>query len=103
MTWFNLKHTWTATATTPNQVLSLDFSPDLGRMVTSSAASQLKVWNINVRYHLNEDPKCLLSAGMALPPGQAYSRLAWGPGVWACWAVLVCGAEGSWSISCAHG
>lgn len=62
-----------------SRVLSLDFSPDLTKMVTASADSQLKTWNINVRYHMNEDAKVLTSAFMALPNGQAYARLAWGP------------------------
>ena len=44
------------------------------------AALTLQIWNINVRYHMSEDPKILLSTFMAVPPGQVYTRLAWGPG-----------------------
>lgn len=38
-----------------------------------------QVWNINVRYHMDEDPKVLLTTGLSLPPGQCYRRIAWGP------------------------
>lgn len=61
------------------KVLCLDFSPDLKKMVTVSEDGTLKVWDINVRYALREDPKELLSAGLALVPNQFYSRVAWGP------------------------
>lgn len=52
----------------------------------------MKVWNINVRYHMDEDPKVLLSAGLPLMPGKCYQHLAWGPdgliaGGWVGWAV----------------
>lgn len=40
-----------------SQVFCLDFSPDLTKMVTASGDGLLKVWNINVRYHMDEDPK----------------------------------------------
>lgn len=39
------------------QVFCLDFSPDLTKAVTASGDGLLKVWNINVRYHMDEDPK----------------------------------------------
>ena len=41
----------------PPQVFCLAFSPSLDRVVTASADGLLKVWNINVRYALSEDPK----------------------------------------------
>jgi WD40 repeat protein len=91
-----------------SKVLALDFAPDGKRVVTASAdgeppaciarcglpaaraptprpppprrAGTLIVFNIDVRYKQQEDPKKLLTAGLALPRGQCYSRLAWGPG-----------------------
>ncbi|KAL4432387.1 hypothetical protein ABPG77_001686 [Micractinium sp. CCAP 211/92] len=62
-----------------SKIFCLDFSPDLTRMVTASGDGLLKVWNINVRYHMDEDPKVLLTTGLSLPPGQCYKRVAWGP------------------------
>ena len=32
-----------------------------------------------MRYHMDEDPKVLLTTGLSLPPGQCYRRIAWGP------------------------
>jgi WD40 repeat protein len=43
-------------------------------------AGTLIIWNIDVRYKQQEDPKKLTTAGLPLPRGQCYSRLAWGPG-----------------------
>ena len=40
-----------------SKVYCLDFSPDLSKVVTASGDGLLKVWNINVRYHMDEDPK----------------------------------------------
>ena len=40
-----------------SKVHCLDFSPDLSKAVTASGDGLLKVWNINVRYHMDEDPK----------------------------------------------
>ena len=79
----------------------------------------MKVWNINVRYHMDEDPKILLSTGLALPPGKCYSLLAWGPDgyiagatSWGFWLGFqdpggsflkqthVCGAEGACGSDC---
>lgn len=62
-----------------SKVFCVAFSPDLTKMVTASGDGLLKVWNINVRYHMDEDPKCILSTGLSLLPGKCYSRLAWGP------------------------
>lgn len=62
-----------------SKVYCLDFSPNLTQMVTASGDGLLKIWNINVRYHMDEDPKLLLSTGLSLLPGKCYSRLAWGP------------------------
>jgi WD40 repeat protein len=43
-----------------SQVLAVSFSPDSRRAVTVSKDGTLRVWNIDVRYHLAEDPKTLL-------------------------------------------
>ncbi|KAL8091849.1 uncharacterized protein LOC141692394 isoform X2 [Apium graveolens] len=37
----------------------LCFSPDSERIITSSKDGTMRLWNINVRYHLDEDPKTL--------------------------------------------
>ncbi|KAI7845338.1 hypothetical protein COHA_001045 [Chlorella ohadii] len=62
-----------------SKVFCIDFSPDLTKMVTASGDGLLKIWNIAVRFHMDEDPKVLLSTGLSLLPGKCYSRLAWGP------------------------
>ena len=43
-----------------SQVLCLAFSPDSTKMATASKDGTWRVWNINVRFHQQEDPKCLL-------------------------------------------
>jgi WD40 repeat protein len=43
-----------------SQVAAVSFSPDARRAVTVSKDGTLRVWNIDVRYHLAEDPKTLL-------------------------------------------
>uniref|UniRef100_A0A0D6R247 Anaphase-promoting complex subunit 4 WD40 domain-containing protein n=1 Tax=Araucaria cunninghamii TaxID=56994 RepID=A0A0D6R247_ARACU len=37
----------------------LCFTSDSERILTASKDGSMRVWNINVRYHLDEDPKCL--------------------------------------------
>ncbi|MFS7932672.1 putative transcription factor WD40-like family [Helianthus anomalus] len=37
----------------------LSFTPDSERIITASKDGSIRVWNINVRYHLDEDPKTL--------------------------------------------
>ncbi|KVH89179.1 WD40 repeat-containing protein [Cynara cardunculus var. scolymus] len=37
----------------------LCFTPDSERIITASKDGSIRVWNINVRYHLDEDPKTL--------------------------------------------
>eukprot|EP00249_Psilotum_nudum_P018856 c26990_g1_i1 orf=583-1905(-) len=37
----------------------LCFTWDSERMITASKDGSIRIWNINVRYHLDEDPKCL--------------------------------------------
>ena len=43
-----------------SQVLCLAFSPDSTKMATASKDGTWRVWNIDVRFHQQEDPKCLL-------------------------------------------
>ncbi len=43
-----------------SQILCLAFAPDATKMVTASKDGTWRVWNINVRYHQQEDPKTLL-------------------------------------------
>eukprot|EP00245_Coleochaete_scutata_P001819 TRINITY_DN12271_c0_g1_i1.p1 TRINITY_DN12271_c0_g1~~TRINITY_DN12271_c0_g1_i1.p1 ORF type:complete len:429 (-),score=84.15 TRINITY_DN12271_c0_g1_i1:396-1682(-) len=45
----------------------LSFSADSQRVVTASKDGTIKIWNINVRYHLQEDPKCLRTFDIPLP------------------------------------
>ncbi|KAJ7541617.1 hypothetical protein O6H91_10G067400 [Diphasiastrum complanatum] len=37
----------------------LCFTWDSERIITASKDGSVRIWNINVRYHLDEDPKCL--------------------------------------------
>lgn len=63
------------------RVLALAFSPDLGRCATASADGTLRLWNIGVRYALNEDPKLLVSVRLPLEVDPKLRvRLAWGGG-----------------------
>ena len=43
-----------------SQILCLTFSPDATKMVTASKDGTWRVWNIDVRYHQQEDAKCML-------------------------------------------
>jgi len=60
------------------KVTAIDFSPDGSKAVTASEDGTLRIWNINVRYNMQEDPKQLLVVGSPLPASQVISRLAWG-------------------------
>lgn len=61
----------------------LCFTPNSEQMITASKDGTIRIWNINVRYHLDEDPKTLKvfpiplhdSNGMVLP----YDRLSISP------------------------
>jgi WD40 repeat protein len=37
----------------------LDFTWDSERIITASKDGSIRIWNINVRYHMDEDPKCI--------------------------------------------
>lgn len=37
----------------------LDFTWDSERVITASKDGSIRIWNINVRYHMDEDPKCI--------------------------------------------
>lgn len=61
------------------KITALEFSPEGSKAVTASEDGMLRVWNLAVRYHLREDPQCLVSVG--IPSGKAsVTRLAWGRG-----------------------
>lgn len=62
-----------------SKILAVDFSPDSQRAVTASADGSLKIWDLNVRYAMQEDPKVLLTFFPALDAHQMYNALAWGP------------------------
>lgn len=55
------------------QVLSVAFSLDGTRMVTSSKDGTWAVWNIAVRYKQQEDPKRLLSCMQEVTAPHLYS------------------------------
>jgi len=44
-----------------SSVYALAFSPDSRRLATASKDGTWKMWDINVRYTVGEDPKCLFS------------------------------------------
>ncbi|PNW86947.1 hypothetical protein CHLRE_02g102450v5 [Chlamydomonas reinhardtii] len=62
-----------------SQVACVALSSDNRRAATASKDGILKIWNIDVRYEMSEDPKVLLSMPMPLPEGRVYQRLAFGP------------------------
>lgn len=47
-----------------SQIMTAAFSPDNKRAVTASKDLTLRVWNIDVRYTLSEDPKTLVGGGL---------------------------------------
>lgn len=61
----------------------LDFTWDSAGIVTASKDGSIRVWNINVRYHLDEDPKCLKVFPIPLRDSNGvavhYNRLAVSP------------------------
>ncbi|GLI63451.1 hypothetical protein VaNZ11_006423 [Volvox africanus] len=62
-----------------SQVACVALSFDNSRAATASKDGMLKIWNIDVRYELSEDPKVVLSIPMPLPDGRVYQHLAFGP------------------------
>lgn len=60
------------------KVTAIDFSPDGSKAVTVSEDGTLRIWNINVRYNMQEDPKQLSVVGSPSPASHVISRLAWG-------------------------
>ncbi|KAL6909606.1 hypothetical protein ACP4OV_001887 [Aristida adscensionis] len=47
-------------------VTSLCFAPNSEQIITASKDGSIRVWNINVRYHLDEDPKTLRTFAIPL-------------------------------------
>lgn len=62
-----------------SQVCCVAFSHDSKKVVTASKDGTLRVWNIDVRFALEEDPKTLKVVAIPLPNGKCYERLAFGP------------------------
>ncbi|KXZ48528.1 hypothetical protein GPECTOR_27g699 [Gonium pectorale] len=62
-----------------SQVACVALSFDNTRAATAGKDGMLKIWNIDVRYELSEDPKLVLSIPMPLPEGRVYQHLAFGP------------------------
>lgn len=63
-----------------SQVLAVAISADNRLAATASKDGTLRVWDLAVRYALQEDPKALLVMSMPLAQGKVYSRLAFSPG-----------------------
>lgn len=61
------------------KISSVAFSPDETKAVTSSEDGTFMIWDINVRYKQQEDPKRLAHAGVP-EAKKTFSKLAWGPG-----------------------
>jgi len=59
--------------------MAVALNPDGTRAVTASKDGTLRLWNLDVRYHMQEDPKLLLKAPLPLPSGRCYRSLHWGP------------------------
>mmetsp|Transcript_22675 Transcript_22675/g.62967 ORF Transcript_22675/g.62967 Transcript_22675/m.62967 type:complete len:476 (-) Transcript_22675:80-1507(-) len=62
-----------------SQVKCVGFSSDSKRAVTASLDGTLGIWDIDVRYHLNEDAKRIVKANLPFPKGQCYDLLAVAP------------------------
>ncbi|KAL7593831.1 hypothetical protein Lser_V15G31738 [Lactuca serriola] len=61
----------------------LCFTPNSEQIITASKDGSIRVWNINVRYHLDEDPKTLKSFEIPLHDSKgsvlSYDRLSVSP------------------------
>eukprot|EP00210_Caulerpa_lentillifera_P004271 g4074.t1 len=62
-----------------SKVNTVAISMDATRAVSVSQDGVMKIWNIDVDYRHDEDPRCLLTVKLDLPDGQYYHRLAFGP------------------------
>lgn len=61
------------------KITAVEFSPDSRQAVSASEDGTLRIWDINVRYKQQEDPKTLATEG--LPAGKTMiSKFAWGRG-----------------------
>lgn len=61
-----------------SQVMAVAFSPDNKRAITVSKDNTMRIWNIDVRYHLSEDPKAVLVVSGACACAHVYSSMhAW--------------------------
>ncbi|KAK9839144.1 hypothetical protein WJX74_010445 [Apatococcus lobatus] len=60
------------------QVMCVAFSPDSTRAAIASQDGTWSVWNIDVRFRQQEDPKRLLQQPQEVPSSQCYSHLAYG-------------------------
>lgn len=64
------------------KVACVALSPDGARAATASEDGTFKVWRLDVRWQLSEDPKVILTVPLAklgLQPGSMFRRLAFGP------------------------
>ncbi|KAL6125980.1 hypothetical protein ACLB2K_074031 [Fragaria x ananassa] len=58
----------------------LCFTPDSEQIITASKDGSIRIWNINVRYHMDEDPKTLKVFPIPLSGGSPhYDRLSLSP------------------------
>lgn len=61
------------------KISAVSFSPDETHAVTASEDGTIMIWNINVRYKQQEDPKLIAHVG-APEPRHPVTKLAWGSG-----------------------
>ncbi len=62
-----------------SKITAVEFSPDSRFAVTASEDGTLRIWDINVRYKQQEDPKTVVNEGS--PTGKTtISKFAWGRG-----------------------
>lgn len=61
------------------KITSIAFSPDGKKAVTASEDGTLRIWNIDVRYSLQEGAKLLVVAGLP-SPDKTISHLSWSRG-----------------------
>jgi len=62
-----------------SKVMTVAFSMDATRAVSVSQDGIMKIWNVDVRYDVQQDPDCLNTVQLSLKEGEFYHRMAFGP------------------------
>jgi transducin beta-like protein 2 len=60
-------------------VLGISFSPDSKKVATASVDGTWRLWDINVRYEMQEDPKVILSVTNPVDPALPFTHVAISP------------------------